>query len=111
MSLVYYYGGFERSSPMSETAFQIAQDRYSTSTSRIKVLNYSTSTNTGTVTNQDILNNLPDLINPDYKPWFSRQLRLLGYDRFMELANKARAASDTPQRLFRWMIQNNELVK
>jgi len=96
---------------MSEIASfdQVAQDKYSTSNRKAKEFNYSTSHST--VLTQDILRNIHDLINPDYTPWFAKQLRILGYTRFMELANKARAGSDTPKELFRWMLRNNEIVK
>lgn len=88
---------------------QVAQDKYSNRNSNPKELDYSTSNST--VLTQDILKNLADLINPDYIPWFAKQLRILGYTRFMELANKARAGSDTPKDLFRWMLRNNEIVR
>lgn len=65
-----------------------------------------------TVNLSNVLANLTDVIpNDGYAPFYARQLQTLGYDRFMELANKARAGSDTPQRLFCWMLKNNELVK
>lgn len=72
--------------------------------------NYSTVDST--VSSNEVLECLNDLIpNPDYKPWYAKQLRLLGYDRFMEIVQKARAGSDTPAVLFRWMLQNNGIVK
>ena len=60
----------------------------------------------------EIFKNLTDLIPDDgYKPFYNRKYQQLGYERFMELAQKARAGSDTPQRLFCWMLKNHELVK
>lgn len=56
--------------------------------------------------------NMPDIIpNDGYYPFYSAQVRTLGMNRFMELAQKARAGSDTPARLFAWMLKNNEMVK
>jgi|SRR5882757_4218177 len=100
---------------MSETATfsQVAQDKYSnsTSTSNSNPKEFNNSTSNSTVLPKDVLKSIPDLINPDYTPWFAKQLRILGYTRFMELANKARAGSDTPKELFRWMLRNSEIVK
>lgn len=65
-----------------------------------------------TVSTKEVLSNISDLIpNLDYAPWYAKQLRKLGAKRFMELANKARAGSDTPHVLFKWMIENNSIVK
>lgn len=59
-----------------------------------------------------VIQSLTDLIPDDgYHPYYISRLRVLGYTRFMELAQKARAGSDTPQRLFCWMLKNNELVQ
>lgn len=55
--------------------------------------------------------NLTDLINEEYLPWYDKRRKQLGDKRFMELANKARAGSDTPKVLFRWMLNNQELVR
>lgn len=56
--------------------------------------------------------NLSDLIpNDGYYPFYSSKARQLGMGRFMELAQKARAGSDTPARLFCWMLKNHELVQ
>jgi hypothetical protein len=61
---------------------------------------------------EEILSCIADLIvNPDYKPWYGKQLRTLGYDRFMELVQKARAGSDTAATLFKWMLMHNGMVK
>ncbi len=65
-----------------------------------------------TVTTKEVLSSITDLIaDPDYAPWFAKQLKRLGSTRFMELANKARAGSETPQVMFKWMLNNNEIVK
>lgn len=70
-------------------------------------LNYSNST----VEPQEVLSSLTDLLHEGYEPYYVSKLRLLGISRFVELANKARAGSDTPQKLFSWMLKNNKLVK
>lgn len=58
-----------------------------------------------------IFANLHDLIPDDgYTGFYINKLKTLGLDRFMELAQKARAGSDTPQRLFCWMLKNHENV-
>ena len=82
--------------------------QYSNSSSN-EPLGYSNSTVPST---EDVLSSLTDLIiNADYNPWYAKQLRKLGYNRFMELANKARAGSESPQTLFKWMLKNNKIVK
>lgn len=59
-----------------------------------------------------VLSSVTDLIiNDDYNPWYAKYVRQLGCSRFMELANKARAGSDTPGVLFKWMLENNQIVK
>lgn len=65
-----------------------------------------------TVNPTTVLESLSDLIPDDgYQPYYLKQLRTLGYNRFMELAGKARAGSDTPQKLFCWMLKNNKIVQ
>lgn len=76
------------------------------SNSSLNNLNNSNST----VDTKVILSNISDLVHEGYEPFYAKHLRKLGPVRFMELANKARAASDTPQRLFSWMLKNNEIV-
>lgn len=77
------------------------------SNSRLNSLNNSNST----VVITEVFGNLTDLIpEDDYKPFYVSRYRKLGYRRFMELANKARAGRE-PQRLFFWMLKNNEIVK
>lgn len=64
-----------------------------------------------TVTVRQVIINLADVIpQDDYMPYYVSRYRKLGYDRFVELANKARRGKD-PKRLFFWMLKNNELVK
>ncbi len=85
------------------------ETQYSNSYSKEKELNYSNST---VPSNEEILKSIPDLIpNLDYSPWYSKQLKKLGYERFMYLAAQARKGSDTPAVLFKWMLQNNGIVK
>jgi hypothetical protein len=63
-------------------------------------------------TPSEVIECISDLIpNLDYKPWYEKQVRNLGYDRFMELVKKARSTSDTPAVLFKWMLRNNGIVK
>jgi len=60
----------------------------------------------------EMFKQLPDVIPDDgYYPFYSKAIRQIGTNRFMELANKARATSDTPARLFAWMLKNSELVR
>lgn len=76
-------------------------------------INSSTNNNISTNVNVvDVINNLRDIIpisNSCYMPFYISRLRALGYDRFIELANKARAGK-SPARLFFWMLKNNQLV-
>lgn len=59
-----------------------------------------------------IFSNLTDVIpNPDFYPWYSRKLNVYGLEAFMGYVSKARAGSDTPHVLLRWMLTNPELVK
>lgn len=59
----------------------------------------------------ELFSHFPDLIpNKDYYPWYRRRLIVIGYERFMELVPKARAGSDTPAILFKWMLQNPDEV-
>lgn len=95
-----------------ESVFQIAQDTVQYST--VDKANSKDSTVNSTVTyNEDeVIDCLTDLIpNHDYKPWYKKQLRLLGYERFMEIVQKARAGSDTSSNLFIWMLKNHGIVK
>lgn len=86
----------------------IIKDTVQYSNSSLNTLNNSNST----VAPSEVLRSLTDLIpNDGYNPFYLKQLKLLGYARFMELAQKARQTSDTPQRLFTWMLKNNDIVK
>ena len=77
------------------------------SNSNLPLVNNSNST----VTVADVFINLIDIIPDDeYKPFYVKRYKELGYNRFMELANKARAGR-APARLFFWMLKNNEIVK
>jgi hypothetical protein len=70
-----------------------------------------TNSNSNTVSPNDLLNDISDLvINTDYAPWYLKYYKKLGTKRFYELATKARY-SDTPGVLFKWMLQNNGVVK
>ena len=68
-----------------------------------------------TVNIAQVFANLTDLIAPGdpYMPFYLTRYKELGYKRFVELANKARAgATKKPAAyLFFWMLKNNELVK
>lgn len=79
--------------------------------SNINNINYSTVQ----YSNQDCINifkNLSDVIpNDGYYPFYLSKIKALGKERFIDLANMARAGSDTPSRLFCWMLKNNESVK
>lgn len=69
--------------------------------------NYSTVT----VTIKVALAQTGDLIaNPSYKPWFAKKAKELGTRKYLELAQKARAGSETPNVLFKWMLLNPEIV-
>lgn len=77
--------------------------------SNSKLNNFNNSNSTVSVT--EVFRNLSDLIpEDDYKPFYVSRYKKLGYKRFMELANKARAGK-TPARLFFWMLKNNEVVR
>lgn len=59
-----------------------------------------------------VLDNLTDVIpQDDYIGFYINRYRELGSVEFMRLIGKARAGSDTPQRLFCWMLKNPELVR
>lgn len=59
-----------------------------------------------------LIKNLSDLIPDDgYTGFYLNKYRQLGRERFMELAQKARAGSETPAKLFAWMLKNNEIVR
>lgn len=78
------------------------------SNSSLKNLN----TVTVQLSTKDVFSNLTDVIpEDDYMPFYISRHRDLGTKRFMELANKARAGGKNPQRLFFWMLKNNELVR
>lgn len=65
-----------------------------------------------TVDYLNILNNLRDVCPDDgYDPFYISAINKIGLKRFVYLANKARAGSDTPARLFCWMLKNPELVR
>lgn len=79
--------------------------QYSNSNSNINNSN-------STVDPTTVLSSLTDIVPDDgYTGFYINRLRTLGYERFMELAQKARAGSDTPAILFAWMLKHNELVK
>lgn len=67
--------------------------------------------NNSNSTVSEVFSNLVDLIpEDDYRPFYVSRYKKLGYKRFMELANKARAGRD-PKRLFFWMLKNNQVVR
>jgi len=78
------------------------------SNSNLPKVNNSNSTVEATT----IIKTLSDIIpNDGYTGFYLNKLRQLGVTRFMVLAQKARAGSDTPAKLFAWMLKNNEIVK
>lgn len=81
--------------------------QYSNSDSSLNSLEYSNST----VPTNEVLKAISDLVHEGYEPYYAKYLRKLGHTRFMELANKARAGSDNPQKLFSWMLKNNDIVR
>lgn len=94
-----------------DSAYDISKDTvlYSDSNQNTEDNSHSTVT---VPSNEEILASIPDLIpNEEYNPWYLKQLRRLGYKRFMYLAAQARKGSDTPAVLFKWMLQNNGIVK
>lgn len=87
---------------------QSLQDELQYSNSRFTKVNNSNSTVEATT----IIKNLPDVIpNDGYTGFYLNKVKELGAARFVELAQKARAGSDTPAKLFCWMLKHNELVR
>lgn len=65
-----------------------------------------------TVLYSEVRDNLRDVIPDDgYGPFYAKQFKTLGYHRFIELANKARASSETPARLFCWMLKHETEIR
>lgn len=84
------------------------------SNSNLNNLNNSNSYSKVYTTEQilELLNSLDDVIPSDgYGGFYVNQFRRLGYNRFIELVNKARAGSDTPAKLFCWMLKNDKAVR
>lgn len=80
------------------------------SNSNINKLNNSNSYSTKQIL--EILDNLTDVVPKDgYGGYYVNQFRRLGKVRFLELVAKARAGSETPAKLFAWMLKNSEVVK
>jgi fatty acid/phospholipid biosynthesis enzyme len=87
--------------------------RFKTVYSELNKLNYSKQykqySNAETA---KIFSSLSDVIPDDgYTGFYVNQLKRIGKERFVELANKARAGSDTPAILFCWMLKNDGLVR
>lgn len=97
--------------------FQMAKSASEVITVQYSTVNKNKSINNSTVqySNPDTLElfrNLSDVIPDDgFYPFYQRRLKSLGYKRFVEFAGKARAGSDTPAKLFCWMLKNPELVR
>ena len=90
---------------MQTTQDILKQKQYSNS--NLPKVNNSNST----VSLTNVFSNLTDIIpEDDYRPFYVSYYKKLGYKRFIELANKARAGK-TPDRLFFWMLKNNEAVR
>lgn len=86
----------------------LVQETVQYSNSNLPKVNNSNSTVEATT----IIKNLSDIIPDDgYAGFYLNKLKQLGTARFMELAQKARAGSDTPAKLFAWMLKHNEIVK
>lgn len=68
---------------------------------------------TVTVSVSEVIKNLSDLVQPDdpYMPFYLKQYRVLGYEKYMEFANKARAGGRSAPHLFFWMLKNPTLVR
>ncbi len=86
-------------------------DRYRQqySNSNSKALNNSNSTVSPI---SEVFESLSDCIpDDDYRPFYVAKYKSLGHVKFIWLANKARAGSDSPARLFFWMLKNPDLVR
>lgn len=84
------------------------KDTVQYSNSNLSKINNSNSTVEATT----IIKNLSDVIPDDgYNPFYLNKIKELWQARFIELAQKARAGSDTPAKLFCWMLKHNEMVK
>lgn len=84
----------------------------SNSYSNSKLNNFNNSNSYSTADILKLFDTLEDVIPKDgYGGFYVNQYRKLGGIRFMELVAKARAGSDTPQRLFCWMLKNHKVVK
>lgn len=84
---------------------EASREQYSNSSKTS--LNYSNST----VAFKEVVSALADIMpDDDYRPFYASRYQKLGYNRYMELANKARAGRD-PSHLFFWMLKNNEAVR
>lgn len=60
----------------------------------------------------EMFRSMNDVIPDDgYYPFYSNKLKELGSKKFVWLANRARKTSDTPARLFCWMLKNSEKVR
>jgi len=67
--------------------------------------------NHSNVTVEEVIANLSDVIpDDDYRPFYVSRYNKLGYNRFLELANKARAGKN-PVKLFCWMLRHQEIVR
>lgn len=90
---------------MADKAFDVATVQYSNSSKT------SFTNSNSTVTVEEIFANLSDVIpDDDYRPFYVSKYNQLGYKRYVELANKARAGKQ-PARLFFWMLKNNGVVR
>lgn len=100
------------SHPLYQKTQYSNSDRSLNTNTEYSYSNYSTVPSNKKLKTKDILGSVSDLIkDPDYNPWYVSQIKKLGSTRFIELANKARAGSETPAILFKWMLENNTIVK
>ena len=96
----------------SSVAQELTNTKYSNLTVNSKLNNFINSKQYNSQDLQRIFSNLSDLIPDDgYLGFYVNRLKDLGAERFIELANKARALNDSPQRLFCWFLKNNESVR
>lgn len=52
-----------------------------------------------------LLDSIGDLINPKFTAWYAKCLNTLGIETFKACMQLARANSDTPKKLFGWLLK------
>lgn len=66
--------------------------------------NKPTAVNCTTVQVDNLINNLLDLINPEFKSWYAKAIYKLGRQRVAELAIVARRGANPPK-YFSWLLK------